>query len=351
MSIEVPVKMKAAVVYGPKDMRVEEVDVPEINSREVLINVKYCGICGTDLHIRNGIYSSEYFPLIAGHEFTGEVVEVGNEVKNLKVGDRVTVDENIGCGVCYFCKHNQKLMCEKINQIGIHSNGAFAEYVKAPADLVFKLPENISHKDGTFIEPLTCIIHANERMNIQLGSSIAIIGAGPIGLIHLQIANLRGACPVIISEVNEHRLEVAQKLGADFVVDAKDKDLALEIRRITYNRGVDFVVEAAGNPLTYQQAMEIVRPGGEILAFGLCSAKDTFPLSPFKVTISELRISGSVAGSYATWLQAIALLSYHRFDPAPLISRVVSLDELPKTFEEIEKNQNLLKVLVAVSGD
>jgi len=351
MNSTIPATMKAAVVYGAKDVRIEQVDVPPIGSKEILVNVKYCGICGTDLHIRNGKYSSEYFPLIPGHEFTGEVVKVGDEVKNVRVGDRVTVDENVGCGVCYFCKHNQKLMCEKINQIGIHSNGAFAEYVKAPADLAFKLPQNISYKYGTFIEPLTCVIHANERMNIQLGSSVTIIGAGPIGLIHLEIAKLRGACPVIISEVDKSRLEAAKKLGADYIIDASDKDLTGEIRKITSNRGVDLVIEAAGSPLTYQQAMEIVRPGGEILAFGLCDEKDTFSIRPFKVTISELRISGSVAGSYATWLQAIALLSYNRFDPAPLISKVVSLDDLPQAFQEIEEDPSLLKVLVAISGE
>jgi len=341
-------EMKAVVVYGPKKVKVDYVNIPSIESDEVLIKVKYCGVCGTDLYIRNGIYSSQYLPLIPGHEFTGEVVKIGEKVKNVKIGDRVTVDENIGCGVCYFCKHNQKLLCEKIIQIGIHTHGAFAEYVKAPAECVFKLPENISFKDGAFIEPLTCAIHANERINIQLGSSIAIIGTGPSGLIHLQIARLRGASPVIIIGRNRYKLDVAKKLGADHVIDVTKQDARLEIHKITSGRGVDFVIEAVGSPVTYEQALNLVRRGGEIIAFGICKEKDIFPITPFDLVLKELRISGSVAGSYATWLQAMALLSYKRINTDALISKIVSLEELPQTFEEMEKNRNILKILVKV---
>ena len=201
--------MKAAVVEKPNLLAIKQVPVPEIADEEVLIRVKYTGICGTDWSIFTGKYSADKLPLIPGHEFSGTVAQVGKKARGLKEGDRVTADINMSCGTCFYCRKGQKLMCRDFRQLGIHMDGTYAEYVKAPFDQVHKLPDTLDFLAGAFIEPLSCVIHSSKAARVTHGSSVAVIGSG-LGVLHGALARQRGAAPVIVIGDNAKRLAIGE---------------------------------------------------------------------------------------------------------------------------------------------
>lgn len=339
--------MKAAIVNKPGDLKIEEVNIPEINDDEVLVKVKYTGICGTDWSIFTGKYSADKLPLIPGHEFSGVIVDMGKNVRKLKIGDRVTADINNSCGNCFYCKTGNKLMCKEFFQLGIHINGSYAEYVKTHWERIYKLPENISFEQGAFIEPLSCVIHSAKAMNVELGSSITIIGTG-LGILHAAVAKYKGAAPIIIVGRNEYRLRIAEKMGADYVVNIKKvKSPINEVKKITEGRGSDYVIEAVGTPETYEQAFNMVRPGGNIAAFGITEAEDTIRVKPFELVLGEKKVTGSCAGVGKDWMDAIVLLKYKRINPELMFSMIVPLEELREVMEQIKTDKSLVKVFVS----
>jgi threonine dehydrogenase-like Zn-dependent dehydrogenase len=339
--------MKAAVFEKPKKIAVKQVPVPEITRDEVLIKVKYTGICGTDWSIFTGKYSKDKLPMIAGHEFSGTVAEVGKNARDLREGDPVTADINMSCGHCFYCKRGQKLMCPEFTQLGIHIDGTYAEYVKAPWEQVHLLPKRLDFLKGAFIEPVSCVIHSAKAMQVELGSSVAIIGS-KLGMLHAAVAKYRGAAPVILLGRNEKRLETAKKMGADFTINVKKVlDPIEEVKKLTEGRGADYVVEAVGTPETYEQAFRMVRPGGTLAAFGITGVDDFMRLKTFDMVLGERKIVGSCAGFGNDWTDAISLLNYGRVDPSTLFSMIVPLEELQKTLVEIQKDPNLTKVFVS----
>ncbi len=341
--------MLAAVLNAPEDMVVKAVAIPEINANEVLIKVVKCGICGTDPHIFKGRFPAPT-PLIQGHEFAGEVVEVGSGVTNVPIGARVTADINVSCGTCFYCRNGQKLFCESIRQIGVHMNGAFAEYVKAPAGNIYLIPDGISWEEAAYIEPLACVLRGQERAGITLGSTVAIIGAGPMGLVHALISKLNGASKVIVSELNQVRLQKARDLGVDHVIDANLVDPVQVVRELTDGRGADFVFEVVGAIPTYIQAFDMVRRGGVLVAYGAAPATSSMEIKPFDIYSKELTIVGSYAGTYDTWLKAIQLISNKRFDPTQVISKEIPLASVVDGIHEAIENKDVLKLMVNVQG-
>jgi threonine dehydrogenase-like Zn-dependent dehydrogenase len=341
--------MKAMVLEEPKKFVYKDVPVPAISSEEVLIKVKYCGICGSDWGSYNGFYEEEVacLPLITGHEFWGIIEETGKNVTSFKPGDRVAVDICLPCGTCYYCRRSEPLLCRTFKQIGIHVNGAYAEYVKAPARNCYIVPDEVDDYAAAFIEPLTACINASRKMNCELGSSVAVIGAG-LGTIHALLAKQRGAAPVIVIDSQQKRLETAKMMSADMVIDiTKTPDPVAEIMRITGGIGVDYVIEAVGKSETYQQAFNMLRSGGKLESFGICSDDDFVKLPPAKFVLQEKKIGGSCAGIGHDWEVAIALLQYKRVDPHPLISMIVPLSELELSLNELHQNKDLVKVLVS----
>jgi len=339
--------MKAAVVEKPGVLTIKQVPVPEFNDDEVLIKVKYTGICGTDWSIFTGKYSADKLPLIPGHEFSGTVAQVGRRARGLKEGDRVTADINMSCGTCFYCRKGQKLMCRDFHQLGIHVDGTYAQYVKAPFEQVHKLPDNLDFLAGAFIEPVSCVIHSSKAARVTHGSSVAVIGCG-LGVLHGALARYRGAAPVIVIGDNAKRLAVAKEMGADFVLNVHEiKDPVAEVKKLTEGRGADFVVEAVGTPKTYEQAFEMVRPGGTIAAFGICAGEDTIKVRPFDLVLGEKTVVGSCAGVGTDWTDAMALLAYGHIKPQSLFSMIVPLEELEAALRQLRTDPNLLKVFVA----
>jgi len=339
--------MKAAVVEKPNQLVIKQVPVPEIADEEVLIKVKYTGICGTDWSIYTGKYSADKLPLIAGHEFSGTITQVGKKAKGLKEGDRVTADINMSCGTCFYCRQGQKLMCRDFHQLGIHVDGTYAEYVKAPFDQVHVLPDTLDFLSGAFVEPVSCVIHSSKAAKVTHGSSVAVIGCG-LGVLHGLMARLRGAAPVIVIGDNPQRLAIAKGFGVDVIIDLNErKDPVAEVRKLTGGRGADFVVEAVGTPQTYAQALEMVRPGGTIAAFGICAPEDTITVRPFDLVLGEKTVVGSCAGVGTDWTDAMALLAHGHIDPRPMFSMVVPVEELEAALKELRSDPKLIKVFVS----
>jgi threonine dehydrogenase-like Zn-dependent dehydrogenase len=338
--------MKAQIVKAPYQMEYTEVPVPRIDDDEVLIKVKVCGICGSDWSIYTGKYASDKLPMITGHEFWGEVAKVGKNSKGLKVGDRVAVDICLTCGTCYFCRREDGLLCETFTQLGIHTDGGFAEYVKAPWKNCFKLPDDMDDYTAAFVEPLTAVIHASQRMDPSIGASVAVIGCG-LGILHASLAKARACAPVIVIGDDPARLETAKVMGADFTINIKEvEDPVAEVKKLTNGIGVDYVIEAVGSPKTYEQAFKMLRRGGKVEAFGIAAQGATAALEPYEFVLGEKKVSGSCAGIGNNWAEAITLLQYGIIKPQPMFSMAVPLAELETALKEIREQNKLVKVFV-----
>jgi threonine dehydrogenase-like Zn-dependent dehydrogenase len=343
--------MRAQVVTAPNVMELKQVPIPQLKDDEVLIKVKYCGICGSDWSIYTGKYVPERLPLITGHEFFGTVAEVGSKVpEKIKAGQRVSADICITCGACYFCRRGDGLLCQSFEQIGIHTketSGGFSEYLKVPWRNIYQVPDEIDDYTATFIEPMTTVIEASKRMNAKVGSSVVVIGSG-LGILHGLMAKLRGCAPVIIIDGLKERLEKAKEMCADYTINFKETpDTVAEVKKLTGGIGADYVIEAVGTSKTYEQAFSMIRRGGTVEAFGICAASDNMSLSPFEFVLGERKVSGSCAGIGNDWGDAITLLRYQRVKPLPLLSMVVPLEDLENAMKEIQGNKNLVKVIVS----
>lgn len=344
--------MRAMVLESPRHMALKQVPVPQVGFGEVLIKVKYCGICGSDWGAYTGKYADEaaLLPLVIGHEFFGTVEEKGPGVpEEVELGERVSCDICLPCGTCYHCRRGEPLLCSRFRQIGIHTaetSGGYSEYVKVPWKNLYKVPDCVTDYQAAFIEPLTACLSASHNMGLEIASSIVIIGAG-LGTIHGCLAKLRGAAPVIVVDSNADRLAMAKQMCADYTINIREKDPVEEVLRLTNGVGADYVLEAVGRSSTYEQAMKMVRRGGTVEAFGICSDDDYARLRPMEFVLQEKKIHGSCAGIGHHWQEAITLLEYGRIDPTPLISMVVPLEETEQALKELQENKKLVKVLVS----
>lgn len=339
--------MRAAVVEAPHKLVLKEIPVPQITDDEVLVQVSYCGICGSDWSIYTGKYAAEKLPLITGHEMFGTIAAVGKRAKGIKVGDRVAVDICLPCGTCYFCRKGDGLLCETFTQLGIHTNGGFAEYVKAPWQNIYPVPDEIDDYTATFVEPMTAVLQASKRLNADIASSCVVIGSG-LGVLHAKLALLRGCSPVILLGRSEKRLRLAREMGVDYTINVKEvADPVAEVKRLTGGLGADYVIEAVGTSQTYEQAFAMLRRGGKLSAFGICAGDDYAKLPPYEFVLGEKKVTGSCAGIGNDWGDAIKLLQYKRVEPLPLLSMVVPLEELETALHEIRQNPKLFKVFVS----
>ncbi|WP_127131139.1 zinc-dependent alcohol dehydrogenase family protein [Georgenia sp. SYP-B2076] len=341
--------MTAIRLHAPGDLRVDEVPVPDPGPAEVLVRVHRCGICGTDLHIAKGNFPAPNLPLTLGHEFSGTVAALGNQVRDIEIGDPVVVDINTSCGHCYFCTRGQKLFCKRVAQLGVHTAGGLAEYVLAPASNLHKLPGTVSLDQAAYVEPLACAVHGQDRIGIRSGDRVLIIGGGPMGLAHTTLSRLQGASEVIVSEPDPARRERATRLGADHVIDPFAASLTETLAELTEDIGPDVVIEAVGSIPTYETAVSAVRRGGKILAYGAAPQDAQMSLRPFDVYSKELTLVGSYAGTYDTWPRAIALLAGGRFDPSLIVDSLRPLSEAADAIRALEHDRSTVKVHIQVT--
>ena len=338
--------MRAAVLYNIRDLRLEDVSTPEFSTDEVLIKVNATGVCGTDIHIYRGEWKTS-MPIILGHEFSGVIVETGRDVKNLKVGDPVVAEPNILCGSCYFCRMSERnYFCENLKATGVTINGAFAEYVKTKAENVYKVTEGFNLDEAALIEPLACCVRGIDQAKVRTGDAVAIVGAGPIGLILLQLVKLAGASMVIQTDMEDARLKLARDLGADHTINVAEEDPVESIKRLTGGYGVDVAIEAVGSPKAITQAMKATRRGGRLNIFGVSPEDAVWEVKPFELYEKELTITTSYRSPF-TFQRAVKIALSGKVKLKPLISHIFRLEEIHRAFEVAEKRlEGAVKVLV-----
>ncbi|MCS7242202.1 MAG: zinc-dependent alcohol dehydrogenase family protein [Candidatus Caldatribacterium sp.] len=334
--------MRACVFEAKGRFSIREVPTPSPGPGEVLVRVKVAGICGTDVHILRGEYFQD-FPIVAGHEFAGEVVALGEGVEGFSVGERVTADPNIFCDRCYFCKINKNNHCVNFAALGVTRDGAFAEYVTVPAKCLFPLPEGLSFAEGALAEPLACAVYGVQRSHIRPGEKVLIFGAGPIGLLLLSLFRVSGASQVVVVDISEKKLELAMKRGASdaLLADGKEGKRLKEIAPF----GFEVVVDATGVPEVMEKALGYVEPDGTFLLFGVAPRGASMRLEPYEVFRRDLRIVGSFAVK-KTMQYALNLLGSGAVAVRDLVSSQYPLERFGDALEEVLTGKDRLKVQI-----
>lgn len=334
-------KMKAAIMHKPGDIRIEEIVIPKINSNEVLIKIKAVGVCGSDIHYFKHGHIGDFVvekPLILGHESAGEIVEVGGEVKNWKIGDRVAIEPGVPCRKCQFCKEGRYNLCEDEAFMATPPfDGAFTEYVSYPPDFIFKLPNSISYEEGAMMEPLSVGVYATKKGNVQPGKTVAILGMGTIGLTTLQSVRAFGSSSIIVSDIEKMHLDFAKKYGADYALNAEETDIVKDIKKITNREGVDIVFETAGVAKTCKQSISIVKKGGTIVLVGN-QAQGRIDLDVISIICKELNIQSvfRYANMYPTCINLVAM---KKVDVKGMISKYFKLEEVPEALKYADENK------------
>jgi len=336
--------MLAAQIDAPDKTRVIEAKQPTPGPDDVLIHVAAAGICGTDLHILHGEYEANY-PLIPGHEFSGTVVAVGDNVTRFRVGDRVTADPNIPCNRCLACQRNEPNQCENLAAIGVTRNGGFAEYVVAPEGNVFSIGD-LPFSQAALIEPLACVVWGLKRVQVQAGDSVLIFGAGPMGCLLLQALWHSGASKAVITDSVPWRLEQAAELGATETVLA-DAHQAEHLKAISPT-GYNIVVDATGIPKVLEATFGYAKPRGKIWVFGVAPRDARATFVPYDVFRKDLTVIGSFAVN-RTFQESIALIQSGAVRVEPLISHRLPLDRFSEGLELAEHDPKRMKVQFAIS--
>jgi len=342
--------MKALVLKQYHQLVVEEAPVPPVAADEVLVRVKACGICGSDVHGIDGSTGRRRPPVIMGHEAAGIIERAAPSASGWKTGDRVTFDSTIWCGVCRHCRRGEVNLCDDRRVLGVscaeyHRDGAFAEFVAVPARVLYRLPDSLPFEEAALVESLSIAVHAAARLPVHVGDTALVVGTGTIGLLAIQALKARGCTVVAAADVAPERLELARRLGADAIIDTRTADPAAEMRRLTDGRGADVAVEAVGLPATVRIAVESVRKGGALALVGNFSPE--VPLQLQSVVTREMTLFGSCAsnGEYPACLE---LMARRRVDVRPLISAVAPLAEGPSWFKRLyDREPGLLKVVLA----
>lgn len=342
--------MKVAMFYSASDIRIKEMPIPKVGADEILVKMKACGICGSDLM---EWYLNERAPLVLGHEPAGIVVESGEDVQNFKVGDRVFVHHHVACLTCHYCIRGDYTLCAKFGETHIEPGG-FADFFKVPSPNLkvdtLKIPGELNFQEATLIEPVACCLRALTRSNIRAGDTVAVIGAGPSGLIHAMLARIFGASQVAVSDLIGYRLQVAEQLGVDLIVNSEANDFAGEVRKITSGRGADIVVVTAPNVGAFYSGLKACRKGGTLCLFAPSSPEVKVQLSMHSLFFSEIRIAPSYSTSHVETRVALDLISHRRIQVEKLVTHRFPLLKTGEAFELVTKNKKCLKVLI-LSGD
>ena len=341
--------MKALLLSEPGKLGLADVPLPEVSDEDILVRVRACGICGSDVHGYDGSTGRRIPPLVMGHEAAGVVERVGASVREFRAGDRVTFDSTVYCGGCDFCRRGQVNLCDKRMVLGVscgdyRRHGAFAEYVAVPARIACRLPDAIPFEHAAVIEALSVAVHAVGRRPPVPDETVLVVGCGMIGLLVLQVLRARGARQVIAVEIVPSRRDMAEHAGAQWTLDRNDPRLLDSIRSLTGGRGADVAFEAVGRTETVQMAMRGVRKGGTAVIIGNVTPRVDLPLQ--ELVSREISLLGTCSSS-GEYEQCIDLLASGAVDVAPLISVTAPLEEGPAWFERLHRGgEPLMKVIL-----
>lgn len=338
--------MKAAVYYSQQNIRIEETPTPEIGEDEALVEMKACGICGSDLM---DWYLKNRAPLVLGHEPTGIIAKAGSKVKQFNVGDRVFVHHHVACLTCHYCKHGDYTLCKQFHDTQIDPGG-LAEYFRVPAPNLkidtLKMPETLSFEEATLIEPVGCCIRALNKCNVQPDDTVVIIGAGATGIIHTALSKIFGAAKTIVSDLIDYRLQVAKKFGADIIVNPKNEDLEAVVNAETDGMGADLVVVTAPSLEAYKSGLSICRKGGKLCVFAPTSPGKYLQINPKELFFTEIQIIPSYSTSHLETRKALELMKTGTLKVKELITHRFRLTNAAKAFKTALEDKESLKVIV-----
>lgn len=336
-------KMLAYIKKGAKDKPgFERTSIPKVKEDEVLVEVKSALICGTDLLIYNGLLDEAIYPLVLGHEFSGEIVEKGSDVSDFEVGDRVVGNAITYCRKCFFCKTGRTNLCPNFRHLGIHCDGCFANYVAIPDFCATRIPKGMEYDVASAVGPVALVYHAIARVSIRPGSVVVISGPGPIGMLATQLALISGAKVVNTGmTVDAWRLEKSEQLGA-MVVDVQKENLKDRVLEISDGAGADIFIETSGAPII-QQGFDILRSGGEALLIGYSPKPQ--PINALDVVFRELTLKGSSGYNHSSWKMGLKIIAEHPSIAENIISHVFNFDDLEKGFQ-VMLDRKAIKVAV-----
>lgn len=330
--------MRTAVVEEKKRLAIREVPDPVPDEDEVLIRVRYCGVCGSDLHVYD-----EGADISTGHEFSGDIAEVGSGVKGWSVGDRVAVEPRLGCGQCFWCKRGETGLCEEFYVRLLQYASGFATYTKVKARQVYAIPGELSYEQAAIVEPTACALHAIRKSGMQEGDVVAVLGLGPIGQLAARMAKAMGAVAVYGTEKTPSRLELARDV-IDEVIDVNDTDPVARIMDLTHGMGADIVIECAGSVSSSQQSVALARKGGTVVVVGICF--DWVPMPVSEIVLRGLTLKGAVCFSVGEFASALDFVANRKIDVDSLVTCKFTLDDINEAFEAASSGEGG-KILVS----
>ena len=343
--------MKAAYVKGPSTVEVKSVEKPKVERGGLVVTMKSCGVCGSDLEKIYGKYSQPSMRL--GHEPSGIVSEIGDGIDGFKVGDRVFVHHHVPCYSCHFCLHGNETMCKKYSETNLSPCGLAEEFLVPAWNVahggVIKLPEGVSFDEAAMIEPLACCVRAWNKIKAREGDSVAILGAGPTGMMHVMLAKTFGIKEIFCFDINEFRLQFAKKLGVTETIRSNEPEAIQKILSRTQDRGVDIAIVATGNVTAITQAIEISRKGGTVILFGVPPKDARFSIDISKVYSKEIAIIPSYAASETDTNTAFNLIKEGKVDMARLVTHRFDLSESAKALEYAHQGNDAMKIIVTNS--
>lgn len=339
--------MKQQVMTAPGEIVFREVQVPEVKENQVKIKMMSIGICGSDIHVYHGKHPFTKYPVTQGHEVSGEVVEVGAGVLKFQVGDKVTVEPQIVCGECYPCRHGKYNLCEKLKVMGFQDTGMASEYFVADEAKVTVLPKEMTYEQGAMIEPLAVAVHAIKQFGDVAGSRVIVLGAGPIGNLVAQTAKGMGAEKVMITDVSNYRLHIAEKCGIDVCLNTLENDLEAAILENFGPDKADVIYDCAGNNITMGQAIRYARKGSVIVLVAVFAGMATVDLAV--ANDHELDIKSTMMYRHEDYIDAIQLVNEKKVALEPLISKVFAFDQYLDAYKFIDENrEEAMKIIVNV---
>jgi D-arabinitol dehydrogenase (NADP+) len=338
--------MKALVYSQPQQFAIMERENPVCGRNQVLIRVKSCGICKTDVHIHHGSFISK-FPLIPGHEFAGVIKKLSNDVTGFKKGDRVVADNTVLCGECYFCRKDQPLYCENFYSLGVNGPGGFAEYVAVNQDKVFSISDRLSFDEAAFAEPTACAVHGMDMIDVKLGDDVLLFGSGPTGIILAQLLKSGGAGNIVVAAPTKFKLDLVAELGIGQTVQIDRNDPLIHEKRIKElcPRGFDIVIDATGAAPVVERCVKYAKRGAKIVIYGVCDEKEQIRLSPYEIFAKELKIIGSFAQTHC-FDRALKYLENGLVKVNKLITHQFKLDDYGEALNAVISGKDSIKVIV-----
>lgn len=341
--------MLQQIMIQPGKIEFREVPIPKVKSGQVLVRIMKIGICGSDIHVFHGKHPFTKYPVTQGHEVSGEIVEVGENVKGLRAGQKVTIEPQVVCGECYPCKHGKYNLCEELKVMGFQTTGMASGYFATEAEKITVIPDNISFEEGAMIEPLAVAVHAAKRFGDISGRKVTVLGAGPIGILVAQAAKALGAECVMVTDVSQFRLEKARECGADYIYNTREVDFGKAMLEAFGPDKADVIYDCAGNDITMGQAIKYARKGSTIILVAVYASMANVDLAV--LNDHELRLDTTMMYRHEDYVDAIRLLEEKKIKLEPLMTKTFKFQEYQIAYQFIDENkEKSMKVLIDVQA-